>query len=163
AGVIRARHKLLGQISAALLVVPFIAPFDHVEIFGSRVELGWLAGPLALLWLLGAVNSMNLLDGMDGLLGTVSVLIAIALPVRAVLRGDWVGACLAGVMAGAVLGFLRYNAPPASIFLGDAGSMLLGLLLGALALRCTQQTTGTVPLAVPMALFALPIFDTAVA
>src|SRR5262249_51540535 len=114
-------------------------------------------------FLLGAINSLNLLDGMDGLLGSIGTVIGLALVALAALRGDWAPACVAAALTGAVLGFLRYNYPPASVFLGDAGSMLLGLVLGVRSLRGTYELSGTVPLAVPIALFTLPILDTGAA
>jgi UDP-GlcNAc:undecaprenyl-phosphate GlcNAc-1-phosphate transferase len=111
--------------------------------------------------LLGAVNSMNLMDGMDGLLGVVTVIVSLGLAVLAVLVNHWPAACAAVALAGAVLGFLWYNLPPASTFLGDAGSMLIGLVVGVLAIECSVTATGQMAVVAPAVLLTLPIFDTA--
>jgi UDP-GlcNAc:undecaprenyl-phosphate GlcNAc-1-phosphate transferase len=97
---------------------------------------------------------------MDGLLSSVGFIISLAMAAMAVLGNQWVAACLAAALAGALLGFLRYNFPPASIFLGDSGSMLIGLVLGALALRGSLKGPATVALVAPVAMLVIPVFDT---
>src|SRR5437762_2425232 len=76
-------------------------------------------------WLLGAINSLNLIDGMDGLLGSVGAIITLSMALMAFLigPGGWLAACVAAALAGALLGFLCFNFPPAAIFMGDCGSM----------------------------------------
>lgn len=160
---LRGRYKLAGQVFAVGVVMAFGLRVDAVHLFAWRVELGWFAIPFTLFWLLGAINSLNLLDGMDGLLGTVGTIVCLAIAVLAALHGHWAEAAVAATLAGALLGFLRYNLPPATIFLGDAGSMLIGLVIGVLAIRCSLKGTTTVALATPLALLILPIFDTSAA
>src|SRR5439155_5894298 len=121
------------------------------RIFDWHVELGLLAVPFTLFWLLGAINSLNLIDGMDGLLSSVGLIVTLAMAAMAVLGEQWMAACVAVALAGALLGFLRYNFPPASIFLGDSGSMLIGLVIGALAIRSSLKSPATVALAAPVA------------
>ena len=165
-GLLRGRHKLLGQIGAAGIVIASGLVIDRVHIFQWRIDLGLLAVPFTLFWLLGAVNALNLLDGMDGLLATVGLIISTAIAAMAALQNDWnftCTACVACALSGALLGFLRYNFPPARIFLGDSGSMLIGLVIGTLALRSSLKGPATVALAAPTALLAIPIFDTAAA
>src|SRR5580704_16865696 len=94
-----------------------------VTLFGWDLEVGWLGIPFTVFWLLGAINSLNLLDGMDGLLGTIGTIICLAFAAMAALYDHFVGACVAMALAGSLVGFLRYNLPPARVFLGDAGSM----------------------------------------
>src|SRR5439155_8367461 len=113
--------------------------------------------------LLGAINSLNLIDGMDGLLGSVGLILSLALAVMAALAGHWGAAAVAVALAGALLGFLPFNLPPASVFLGDSGSMLVGLVLGTLAIQSSLKAPATIALATPVALLILPIFDTTVA
>src|SRR5262249_55007704 len=122
-GLLRGRHKLLGQCLAGVLVASFGVVVERVHLFGWRLDLGALALPFTVSLLVAAINSLNLLDGMDGLLGTFGVIVSLALAGMAVLAGQWVGAAVAAALAGALLGFLRYNLPPASVFLGDSGSM----------------------------------------
>jgi UDP-GlcNAc:undecaprenyl-phosphate GlcNAc-1-phosphate transferase len=135
----------------------------EIRLFGSVFDLGPLAIPFTCLWLLGAINSLNLIDGMDGLLGSVGLILCGALAAMAVLNGRAAEACVAMAMAGALLGFLRYNLPPASVFLGDAGSMLIGLVVGTLAIRASLKGPATAAMAAPTALLAIPFLDTAAA
>jgi UDP-GlcNAc:undecaprenyl-phosphate GlcNAc-1-phosphate transferase len=160
---LRGRHKLLGQLLAAGIVLCYGVRIESVRLFDCRLELGLLAVPFTLFWLLGAINALNLLDGMDGLLGSVGAIISLALGAMAMMEGDVATAAVALALAGAVLGFLRYNFPPASIFLGDCGSMLIGLVVGVLAIQGWLKGPATVALAAPVALFTIPIFDTVAA
>ncbi len=160
---LRGRHKLMGQLLAVGLVVAFGVRIEGVRLFDWQVELGLLAIPFTVFWLLGAVNALNLLDGMDGLLGSVGGIILLALGGMALMKGDASTAAVAFVVAGAVLGFLRYNFPPASIFLGDCGSMLIGLVVGVLAIQSSLKGPATAALAAPAALLTIPILDTAAA
>jgi UDP-GlcNAc:undecaprenyl-phosphate GlcNAc-1-phosphate transferase len=162
-GALRGRHKLAGQFLAVVVLVCFGIRVTNIHLFGWDIDLGLLAVPFTAAWLLGAINSLNLIDGLDGLLTTVALIISLALAVLAALQGQWVAACLAGALAGALLGFLRYNFPPASVFLGDSGSMLIGLLVGTLAVQGSMKGPATVALATPAALLTVPFFDTAAA
>jgi UDP-GlcNAc:undecaprenyl-phosphate GlcNAc-1-phosphate transferase len=160
---LRGRHKLLGQVFAAGIVIAFGVEFQSINLFGQPIDLGIFAVPFALFLLLGAINSLNLIDGMDGLLSTVGVIVSLSLAGMALMGGHWLAACVAVALAGALIGFLRYNFPPASIFLGDSGSMLIGLVLGVLAIKSSLKTPTTVALMAPAALLTIPIFDTCVA
>jgi len=161
---IRARYKLLGQI-AAVLALMFLS--DHritsVSLFGWVIELGILSAPLTVFWLLACINALNLIDGMDGLLGTVGSIALGSFGLLAVLSGHTTAAVIAFSMMGAVLGFLWWNLPPARIYLGDAGSMLMGLVVGTLALQTSLKGPATVALGAPLAILVLPIFDTTAA
>ncbi|HKI37794.1 MAG TPA: MraY family glycosyltransferase [Gemmataceae bacterium] len=160
---LRGRHKVLGQVVAVALVLAFGVRIESVRLFDWHLELGLLAVPFTVFWLLGAINALNLLDGMDGLLGSVAGIITLALGGMALLQRDVATAAVAVALGGAVLGFLRYNFPPASIFLGDCGSMMIGLVVGALAIQSSLKGPATVALAAPTALLIIPIFDTAAA
>jgi UDP-GlcNAc:undecaprenyl-phosphate GlcNAc-1-phosphate transferase len=162
-GRLRVRYKLVGQLVAVALVLTFGVQVKAIVLFGVRLELGPLAVPFTAFWLLGAINSLNLIDGMDGLLGSIGVIVCLAIAALAALHGNHAPACVAVALAGALLGFLRYNLPPASIFLGDAGSMLIGLVVGVLAIQSSLKSSATVALAAPAALLVVPIFDTAAA
>ncbi len=159
-GYLRGRHKLCGQLLAIAVLLHFGVVVSSVHVFGWEIELGLLAVPCTVLWLLGAINSLNLIDGMDGLLSSVGLIVTLALTAMAVLAEQWAAACVAVALAGALLGFLRYNFPPASIFLGDCGSMLIGLAVGTLAIQSSLKGPATVALAAPLALLTVPFFDT---
>jgi UDP-GlcNAc:undecaprenyl-phosphate GlcNAc-1-phosphate transferase len=160
---LRGRHKLLGQLLAVGLVMHFGVRIASVRLFDWHLDLGLLSIPFTVFWLLGAINALNLLDGMDGLLGSVGAIVSLALAAMAVMQGDPATAAVAVALGGALIGFLRYNFPPASIFLGDCGSMLIGLVIGVLAIQSSLKAPATVALAAPAALLILPIFDTTAA
>jgi UDP-GlcNAc:undecaprenyl-phosphate GlcNAc-1-phosphate transferase len=162
-GRLRARHKLLGQCLAVFVVMACGVLVQRVHLFGWWLDLGSLAVPFTTFLLLGAINSLNLLDGMDGLLGTVGVIVSLALAGMAALAGQWPAAAVAFALAGSLLGFLRYNLPPASVFLGDCGSMVVGLVLGTLAIKASLKAPATIALVMPVALLILPILDTTAA
>jgi UDP-GlcNAc:undecaprenyl-phosphate/decaprenyl-phosphate GlcNAc-1-phosphate transferase len=160
---LRGRYKLLGQLVAVAIVMASGLSVQRIRLFDWQLELGLLAIPFTVFWLLGAINSLNLIDGMDGLLGSMGLIISLAMAAMAILGQQWGAACLAIALAGAMLGFLPYNLPPASIFLGDSGSMLIGLVVGVLALQSSLKAPATVALAAPIAVLTIPIFDTAAA
>jgi UDP-GlcNAc:undecaprenyl-phosphate GlcNAc-1-phosphate transferase len=161
---LRARFKLLGQIVAILvLVLPGHIVIEQLGVLGWVIDLGPLGVPLTVVWLLACVNALNLIDGMDGLLGTVGLIALLTLAVMAAMVGHPLAAVVALAVAGAVLGFLRYNLPPASVYMGDAGSMLIGLVIGALAVTARLKGTATVALGAPVALLVLPMLDTTAA
>jgi UDP-GlcNAc:undecaprenyl-phosphate GlcNAc-1-phosphate transferase len=162
-GLLRGRHKLLGQLLAVIIVVSFGLIVRNVRLFNFDVELGLLAVPFTIFFLLGAINSLNLLDGMDGLLSTIGLIISLAMAGMAVLGNHWPAAAVAVALAGALLGFLFYNFPPASVFLGDSGSMLIGLVIGVLAIQSSLKGPATIALAAPLAALAIPILDTTAA
>ncbi len=160
---LRGRQKLIAQIAAVFAVVCSGLVIEEVEVFGWHFDLGILAIPFTMLWLLGAINALNLIDGADGLAGTVSVVLSSTFAILACMKGDFGDAIYAWTLAGAVLGFLMFNLPPAKIYLGDAGSMLIGLILGALAIRTSLKGPATVALATPFAIWAILAFDIAMA
>jgi len=160
---LRGRQKLVGQILACGILVASDLTIRSVQLFTWHIELGLLAVPFTLFWLLGAINSLNLIDGLDGLATTVGCILSLAVAGLAFLAGHQGDAILALVLAGCLMGFLCFNYPPASMFLGDTGSMLIGLVLGTLAIRCSLKGAATVALAAPTAIWAIPIFDTGMA
>ncbi|HEX4240908.1 MAG TPA: MraY family glycosyltransferase [Steroidobacteraceae bacterium] len=155
------RVKLLGQVLAAGIVI-FAGDIQiHSITLDDRVMLpSWVSVPLTLVFLVGVTNAINLADGLDGLAGGTTFLCLCALAMLAYSVGQLSCAALALAFAGAVLGFLRFNTYPASIFMGDAGSQLLGFAVGVLSLRATQSGNSVVSAATPILLLALPILDT---
>ncbi len=128
--------------------------------FGGTWLLGWLAAPVTILWIVGLTNATNLLDGMDGLVAGVAAVLALSLSMINIMGGNTVVALLTFSLAGATLGFLPYNFSPARIFLGDSGSLFVGLVIAAIStLSFFKAATATLVL-VPLLLFGLPLFDT---
>jgi len=155
------RVKLTCQLLAAVIVVIGGDIQIHSLTLDDRVMLPeWISIPLTLLFLVGITNAINLADGLDGLAGGTTFLILCALAMLAYSGGQVSSAALALTFAGAVLGFLRYNTFPATVFMGDAGSQLLGFAVGVLSLRATQSGDSAVSAATPILLLALPILDT---
>lgn len=156
---LRGRVKLLGQCLAATVVIAGGLDIHTVSLFGFSVDLGLLSIPFTLLWLLGAINSVNLLDGIDGLATILGLIMVATICLMSLLLGRTLESLIALVFAGSLLGFLRFNFPPASIFLGDAGSMLIGLVVGILAISACLKGPGTVLLAASLAVWTVPILD----
>ncbi len=161
---LRARYKLLGQLVAVLVLIyggGFL--IERVGVFGLELELGAMSAPCTAIWLLACVNALNLIDGMDGLLGIVGGIALISLAIIAAMTGHMFAATVALALAGAVLGFLWWNLPPATIYMGDAGSMLIGLVVGAVAIPASLKGPATIALGAPLAILVLPMFDTVAA
>jgi UDP-GlcNAc:undecaprenyl-phosphate GlcNAc-1-phosphate transferase len=155
------RVKLAGQLLAAGIVVVAGDVQIHTITLDDRIWLpGWLSLPLTMLFLVGVTNAVNLADGLDGLAGGTTFLCLCAVALLSSVGDQSGGTALALAFAGAVLGFLRFNTYPASVFMGDAGSQLLGFTIGVLSIRATQASTSEVSAAIPVLLLALPILDT---
>lgn len=159
-----AKVKLLGQIAAALAVIPFGIKVNYVTnpLSGDLFYLGWLAVPVTVFWLVAVTNAINLIDGLDGLAGGVSCIAALTLAAVAWTHGpDMTGVVLlALILAAAVLGFLRYNFHPAKIFLGDCGSMFLGFTLAAMSIMSFTKSATAISVIIPLVILGLPLLDT---
>jgi len=144
--------KLLGQIVAAVLLLAS-------ENSGGIFLLSPIGLVLALVWLVGLTNALNFLDNMDGLCAGISAVTALTFTGLALLAGETGTAILALAVAGAATGFLRSNFPPATIFLGDGGSLFLGYSLASLGIMTSPQGAFSLGLLVPVIAIAFPIFD----
>ena len=153
------RVKLVLQIVSVLPIVLLGYYVDRIVAFGCPIELGWLGIPLTVLWLVGCINALNLIDGMDGLASIVGLSTAAMLGVIAASQGHDHVAAMAIVLAASLAGFLIYNLPPASIFLGDSGSMVIGLTVGLLGIQGTLKTSATLAITAPAVVMTLPMFD----
>ena len=131
--------------------------------FGPAIPLGPLSLPFTLLWIVGVVNAVNLIDGLDGLAGGVAFFAAATNLVLAIARGDVLMALCMAALAGAVLGFLVFNFNPATIFMGDTGSMFLGFVLAAVSIKTSTKSGTAVAMVVPIIALGLPIMDTLLA
>lgn len=156
----RARYKIAGQVVAAVILVGSGLRFDSVSAFGVEVQLGIFAYAVAVLWVVLVINAFNLVDGMDGFCGSLGLVATLAIGFLAYWSGHVGDAILALALAGALAAFLRNNLPPARVYLGDAGSMTLGLMISALAFRaCSNGPNTAVSLPTLLALLSLPLLD----
>ncbi len=160
---LRGRQKLVGQIAIVSVMIGCGLTVDKVSLLGNEITLGVAAIPFTALWMLAAINALNLLDGSDGLASTVGIIASVAVSIMAALNGNPDVSAMAAALAGALAGFLVFNFPPATIYLGDAGSMLIGLVLGVLAIQASLKSAAGVALAAPLALLAIPMFDSSAA
>jgi UDP-GlcNAc:undecaprenyl-phosphate GlcNAc-1-phosphate transferase len=160
---LRGRQKLAGQVMLVSILVFSGFQMNSIRLLGWDLELGLLAIPISIGWLLLTVNALNLIDGADGLCSTVGWIASAGIAAMAALSGHVVESTIAAALAGALLGFLVFNFPPAKIFLGDTGSMLVGLLLGALALHTSLKGAAAISLLGPVTILAIPIFDSSMA
>jgi UDP-GlcNAc:undecaprenyl-phosphate GlcNAc-1-phosphate transferase len=153
--------KLAGQIVAALILVNAGVVVNNITFpFLGALDFGDLGAPLTVIGLVAVMNVVNFSDGVDGLAAGVCAISSIAFAVIAFDLGKDAAGVLAGITAGAALGFLVHNFHPASVFMGDCGSNLLGLLLGAVIVEGSLKTNALVALVGPLVILAVPFLDT---
>jgi UDP-GlcNAc:undecaprenyl-phosphate GlcNAc-1-phosphate transferase len=153
-GVLAPKAKLIGQLVAVFVLIKS----------GIRIEIAafpdWLDILLTVFWMVGIINAFNIIDVMDGLAGGVGVIACLWLFVVAVLNQDTMIAMMLAALAGSLCGFLRYNWHPAKIYMGDAGSLFLGLMVGALAMIGKYTVVNPVSILAPILILGVPVFDT---
>lgn len=152
--------KLTGQVLAAVIPVASGVLVETTTIpFFGHIDLGWVAYPLTVIGMVALMNAVNFIDGVDGLAAGVCTIAALTFGVIALSLDRDAAGVLALLTAGAALGYLRHGFHPASIFLGDSGSNLLGFLLGAIIVQGALKTNAVVALAFPLVILAVPILD----
>jgi UDP-GlcNAc:undecaprenyl-phosphate GlcNAc-1-phosphate transferase len=153
-GVLTPGIKLTGQLLAVFILIKS----------GIRIEIAtlpeWVDIALTVVWMVGIINAFNLLDIMDGLAAGIGVISAALLCIVAVLNGDHTIAFMLAALIGSLLGFLRYNWSPALIYMGDAGAMFIGLMLGSLSMIGKYTEGHSISLLTPVLILGMPIFDT---
>ncbi|HEY1785689.1 MAG TPA: MraY family glycosyltransferase, partial [Pirellulales bacterium] len=160
---LRARWKLLGQCLAVLPIVLSGCQLQRLVCCGWQFDLGQFSIPATIFWLVLGINAVNLLDGMDGMASIVAVGIAVTIA-GIDFFGQTGGLTLVIVpLAGALLGFLAFNFPPARIYLGDTGSMAIGLAVSLAALLAAKIEGGATNLTMLAAVMAIPLADTTLA
>jgi UDP-GlcNAc:undecaprenyl-phosphate GlcNAc-1-phosphate transferase len=153
--------KLAGQVAAALILVLSGVTMDVVTLpFLGRVEFDEAGDVLTLVGLVGLMNVVNFSDGIDGLAAGVCAISAAAFAIIAFDLGTDAAGVLAAITCGAALGFLVHNFHPASVFMGDCGALLLGLLLGGIIIEGSVKTNALIALIVPLVVLAVPFLDT---
>ncbi len=159
-----AKVKLLGQIAAACVLVIFDIRIEWINNpLGGYFYLDMLSIPFTIFWVISFTNVVNLIDGLDGLAAGVSAIASLTVILVAVQMGYFHVAILTAALAGAIIGFIRYNFNPATIFMGDTGSMFIGYMLAAISVYGAVKTAATIALIVPAIALGLPILDTAFA
>jgi UDP-GlcNAc:undecaprenyl-phosphate GlcNAc-1-phosphate transferase len=161
---LRAPLKLVIQVVAAGIVTcgGFLIKSVSLPYIG-KLSLGVAAYPVTILWIIGIANAINLIDGMDGLAGGISLFASLTMGVVALIQGRFEAALLALSLAGAIAGFLRYNLPPARIFMGDSGAYFLGFMLATIPLLGISKMATVGSLIIPLTLLIIPIMDTVAA
>lgn len=156
--------KFLVQIGVAVALYSMGLRVELITtpFFGS-VQLGVFSLPLTVFWMVGVVNAMNLIDGLDGLAGGVAFFAVLTNFILATLRGDVLLSLCMAALAGALLGFLIFNFNPASIFMGDTGSMFLGFTLAIVSIKTSTKSGTAIAMLVPIVALGLPIVDTLLA
>jgi len=129
----------------------------------ESVSLGWLSFPLTVIWFVGMSNAFNLIDGLDGLAAGVGLFSTTTLFIACIINQRWEMGIVAAALGGALLGFLRYNFNPASIFLGDSGALFIGFALAAIAVRGSMKSSAVIAVAAPVMALAVPILDAGIA
>lgn len=160
---LRGKQKLLVQLAIVVFLVTFWNPSGEVIFLGWTLDLGSMTLPVVVFWLLASINAVNLIDGADGAAGSFAVVSSLGIACCAFIFGHVEVAVVAMAFGASLAGFLCFNRPPASIFLGDAGSMLIGLVLGTLACWAVERPDHPQNLLMPIALLGVPLFDSLVA
>ena len=159
---LKPRQKLLGQILAACVAAASGLVLGNVAnpFTAELIPIGWLAYPITVVYLVAFTNVINLIDGLDGLAAGITAISCAAMFYLSYEAHQIDAAVLACILAGCCLGFLRYNFNPASIFMGDCGSNMLGFLLGVIALLGVNRVAAATTLIVPLVIAGVPIIDT---
>lgn len=152
--------RLLLQMAFAAIAWLMGVRVEYLPIpFFGAVSTGLLSLPITLVWLAGTANAINWFDGLDGLAAGVGTLGALLLAFTAWQQGNFEAVCLALALAGATIGFLKFNLPPAKLFMGDGGSYLIGFTLAAISAIGTMQTPTFSSAMLPFVILGVPLVD----
>lgn len=152
--------KLFFEVVAASVLIYFGVGVDAIHLpFGIVIDNFYVSIIFTIIWVAGITNAINLIDGLDGLAGGMSVIMLVVIGSVALIERRFDVAMITFIMASSTMGFLLYNAHPASIFMGDCGSLFLGFMISAISLLGFKGST-IVTLALPMLLLMIPIIDT---
>lgn len=155
-----APKKFLVQGVAASILVVFGFQFNFVTLGALTFSLGVLGLLMSVIWVVGVINAVNFIDGMDSLATVVTLTIAVAFAVIAVIRADMFSLVIMTALAGSLVGFYPWNRPPAKIFMGDSGSLFIGLLLAACSIARPSKSPTALIIGGPILALALPVIDT---
>lgn len=158
------KKKLAFQVLAGIILIMgdvkidfFTNPFTTGN---NVIDLGIFSIPITIFWVVGITNTLNLIDGLDGLSAGVGAISSLSLMAVAYKFGYTGIAIISALLAGGCLGFLPYNFNPARIFMGDAGALFLGFMLSAISIEGVMKSVATIAVVVPIVILGVPIFDT---
>ena len=158
------KFKILFQLLAGLCLVLGDVKVDFVTnpftINNQLIYLNWLSIPITIFWVVGITNTLNLIDGLDGLAAGVAMISSLSLMFVAGKFGYATVILTSAIVAGACLGFLPFNFNPAKIFMGDTGALFLGFMLAAISIEGVMKSVATIAIIVPIIILGVPIFDT---
>lgn len=152
--------KLLCQIAGASLAFYGDLRIEGIELFNTYIEFGLFSYFFTVFWFVLFINAVNIVDGLDGLAAGIAVFASLVMVILSILADDYLTAVFFAALAGSVLGFLRYNFNPASIFLGDGGSYLIGYAIAAFSIMGNVKSQIGVALMIPLLSLGIPLFDT---
>ena len=155
---------VLHTVAAIIVGYVFVTKGAFLNVFLTESSFAWLTAPLTVIWLVGITNSVNLLDHADGLSAGTCAIAALFFTILNLMSGNYSVAFISATLAGATIGFLFYNYNPASIFMGDCGSNMLGFMLGIIAVLGVYTPEGSIreiAIFTPVLILALPMIDTA--
>lgn len=168
-GLIDDRRPMGPWLKLVIMLVPgliFAVFFDTrlMTLLDAHVGGTWLSVIVTVLWFTAIINAMNFIDNMDGLSGGIALIAGSMLLIAMLLNGQWFVAAVCALLVGSVLGFLVFNFPPAKIFMGDGGSLIIGLLLAFLTVRTTytpldDASGGWYAVLMPVVILAVPLYD----
>lgn len=153
--------KFVGQLIGASIAILFGLKVQYITIpfVNDVLFVGWIGIPLTLIWIVAITNAVNLIDGLDGLAAGVSAIATFAMFIVSLFIGNYMTAFICLILVGCIIGFLFFNFFPASIFMGDSGSLFLGFFLSIVSLLELKQVT-ILTLVIPILLLSVPIMDT---
>lgn len=164
------RMKLIFQIAASLVIISGDVKIDFITNPFSKentlIYLGWLSIPFTIFWVVGITNTLNLIDGLDGLAAGVAMiaslsLVFIAYNANGIMNSSYIHIMIiSSIIAGACLGFLPFNFNPAKIFMGDTGALFLGFMLSTVTIEGVMKSAAAIAIVAPIIVLGLPIFDT---
>lgn len=158
------KEKMFYQLLASVIVVWGGVQVDFItnpfESSGTILYLSWIGIPITIFWIVGITNTLNLIDGLDGLAAGVALISSISFVLVASKFGSTSIGILAAIIAGATIGFLPFNFNPAKIFMGDTGALFLGFMLAIVSIEGVMKSVATIAMIVPIIILGVPIFDT---
>ncbi len=160
---IKARTKFLFQIVAAIILILFGYRITYMESLMNVVDFSFWSIPITILWIVGVTNTLNLIDGLDGLAAGIAAIACTTIFVISFITGNTGSALLAAILAGSCIGFLPQNFNPAKVFMGDAGSYFIGIVISVISMEGGLKSATFLTVLAPILAIGIPIFDTAFA
>jgi UDP-GlcNAc:undecaprenyl-phosphate GlcNAc-1-phosphate transferase len=155
-----ATKKFIVQTAAAIIVVSYGFHFSLISLAGFEIQLRFFGILATIVWIVGVINAVNFIDGIDSLATVVAVTVAISFAIIAIIRRDVFSLVIMTALLGSLIGFYPWNRPPAKIFMGDTGSLFIGLVLATCSIAKPSKSPTALIIGGPMLALALPVIDT---